>query len=127
LTGNHELPQINTGKTTPEEIVKAMGKAYFGSAKPLSIATADLKTRLIDMKDTTTYLIIDVRSPEIYAKGHIPTAVNIPFADTMKLENLKRFLPIKPSLLSAKMDKAQTKSQRSITSLGIMPRYSCMG
>lgn len=84
----HELPQISTGKTTPAEIAKEMAKAYFGSGDTLSIASADLKTRLIDMKDKTTYLIIDVRSPESYAKGHIPTAVNIPYADTMKLENL---------------------------------------
>lgn len=90
LTGVHELPQLDTGKTTAEEIAKAMGKAYFGSGKALSIATADLKTRLIDMKDLTTYLVIDVRNPETYAKGHIPTAVNIPFAETMKLENLKK-------------------------------------
>lgn len=113
MTGNHELPQINTGKTTPEEIVKAMGKAYFGSAKPLSIATADLKTRLIDMKDTTTYLIIDVRSPEIYAKGHIPTAVNIPFADTMKLENLKKI----PSYKTLVIVSEDGQSANQITAL----------
>lgn len=90
VTGTHELPQLNTGKSTAEEIVKAMGKAYFGSAKALSIGAPDLKTRLVDMKDQTTYLVIDVRSPELYAKGHIPGAVNIPYSETMKMDNLKK-------------------------------------
>lgn len=35
--------------------------------------------------------IIDVRSAEAYAKGHIPTAVNIPSAEIMKrLKELKK-------------------------------------
>lgn len=113
LTGTHELPQLNTGKTTPDEIAKAMAKAYFGNGQTLSIATADLKTRLIDMKDTTTYLVIDIRKTESYAKGHIPTAVNIPYADTMKLDSLKKI----PSYKTLVIVSEDGQSANQITAL----------
>jgi len=32
-------------------------------------------------KDATPYLLVDVRTPEEYASGHIPTAVNVPVTD----------------------------------------------
>lgn len=36
---------------------------------------------LLDDKTNDTLHIVDVRSPEAYAEGHIPTAVNIPLQE----------------------------------------------
>jgi rhodanese-related sulfurtransferase len=43
-----------------------------------------------DNKMVSTPFIVDVRTPEYYAKGHIGNAINIPITDIAKPENLKK-------------------------------------
>lgn len=51
----------------------------FGQAQADYEDTATLE-KLIAGK-TTPYLLVDVRTPEEYASGHIPTAINIPVTE----------------------------------------------
>lgn len=63
------------------EEYKPWGKAMYISAEDVFLLIND------DDKDNDPF-IVSVRKPEEYAKGHIPGAVNIPFADIAKKESL---------------------------------------
>ncbi len=53
------------------------------------ITSKELKSLL---KDGSPAVIVDVREPELYSKGHIPGAINIPY-DTAKGRILKELSP----------------------------------
>jgi len=54
-----------------------------------SITGKELQSML---KDGSPSVIVDVREPELYSKGHIPGAINIPY-DTAKGRILKELSP----------------------------------
>ncbi|MDD4775512.1 MAG: rhodanese-like domain-containing protein [Syntrophomonas sp.] len=66
--------------TTPAVTIQQVADKYFTNmgADVYKISEADLKAKL-DAGDTS-FLLIDIRSAEDYAKSHIKGAVNIPFA-----------------------------------------------
>ena len=97
-TRNYPLPSLNTGKLDATGIAMARGQEYLGSLKPLSIDAKEVKATLIDAGDLEKYMVIDIRKSSQYAKGHIPSAVNIPWADTMKMESLQK-LPSNKTLV----------------------------
>lgn len=45
------------------------------------------------MKDGSPIVIVDVREPELYARGHIPGAMNIPYEDGAHKRILKELKP----------------------------------
>ncbi|MEK7233380.1 MAG: rhodanese-like domain-containing protein [Elusimicrobiota bacterium] len=53
---------------------------YFKAKLAYEMTPWSLKGLLIDKK-ATDLCVLDVRSPEAFAEGHIPTAINIPLAD----------------------------------------------
>lgn len=89
LSGSNLFPVLETGGKTVADIAKARGKVYFRSGKPRNITADELKRDVYDEKKSG-YLILDLRSPQLYARGHLPGSYNIPYADSMKLENLKK-------------------------------------
>ena len=90
LTKEYPTPGLQTGKLDAAGIALSKAQEYLGSKKLLSIDAKEVKTTLLDDGDSEKFVIIDIRNPAQYAKGHIPTAVNIPWADTMKLQWLKK-------------------------------------
>jgi rhodanese-related sulfurtransferase len=53
-------------------------------------SVTDVKQIVDDPTEAAKNTIISVRSAEHYAKGHVPGAINIPYKDIAKLENLKK-------------------------------------
>ncbi|OGQ55799.1 MAG: hypothetical protein A3J24_10690 [Deltaproteobacteria bacterium RIFCSPLOWO2_02_FULL_53_8] len=45
------------------------------------------------MKDGSSLVIVDVREPELYAKGHVPGAINIQYEDDAHTRILKELSP----------------------------------
>ncbi|GAB4280955.1 MAG: hypothetical protein Kow0067_00010 [Coriobacteriia bacterium] len=66
---------------------------YFKNDPVPTIAAADLLT-IVQSQDPG-YQIVDIRSPEHYALGHIEGAVNIPFKEIYTEENLAKLDPNK--------------------------------
>jgi rhodanese-related sulfurtransferase len=60
-------------------MVFGFGQAQKSEAQPDYRDTAALE-KLIEGK-TIPYFLVDVRTPEEYAAGHIPTAINIPVTE----------------------------------------------
>lgn len=70
---------------------------YFKAKLAYEMTPWTLKGLLVDKKPTSCGLqasevvLLDVRTPDAYAKGHLPTAINIPLADLVgKLATLPK-------------------------------------
>jgi rhodanese-related sulfurtransferase len=107
-TKTYDFPNVNnTSSNDPAEIIKAAADKYIRTELPLpsnyigtsvffkdtDITPKDLYTLLVDSDPKNDPFILDVRSPEYYAKGHIPGAVNIPITEVAKPENLHKLPP----------------------------------
>lgn len=90
-----ELPKLQTGKTTAEEIAQAMYTAYIAQDPSPAMPVTTLRDIINDATQLQNYQILSVRSAEDYAKGHIPGAINIFWKDLAKVENLKKLDPNK--------------------------------
>lgn len=88
----NELPKIETGKELTEEIILAQSEKYITSGKAATISPEDIYNNVVVGKDPG-YLLVSVRKPEDYAKGHVAGAINIPYGEIAKEENLKK-LPL---------------------------------
>jgi rhodanese-related sulfurtransferase len=74
------------------EIIKAACNTYAGAGAK-NIKAEDLLDLIMDDDDSNDPLIVSIRSAEQYAKGHIPGAINIPFKEIAKVENLEKLNP----------------------------------
>lgn len=74
---------------TAEEIREA-SDAYLSSGKAPNISAEELLEILYDDDPDNDPFILSVRSPEHYEKGHIPGAINIPWREVAKTENLAK-------------------------------------
>ncbi|MBU7008597.1 rhodanese-like domain-containing protein [Phosphitispora fastidiosa] len=90
----HDLPAISTGAKDAAGIVAARTGEYLTSGRAPTTSVEDVYNNAVVNKDSD-YFILSIRRPEDYAKGHIPGAVNIPFAQLAKEENLKKLPPDK--------------------------------
>ena len=90
----NDLPALNTGKQEAEDIIAASTEAYLTSGRAPTISVEDVYNNVVVNKDSE-YFILSIRSAEDYAKGHIPGAVNIPFAQLAKEQSLKKLPPDK--------------------------------
>ncbi len=79
----------NTSSSLQEEIIRAACYDYTSTEHP-DISAKELYELLTDADLTNDPFIVSVRSPEIYAKGHIPGAINIPWREIAKKANLEK-------------------------------------
>ena len=86
---SNDIPLVNTGKEDASAIIKSQTETYLSSGKAPTISVEDVYTNAVLDKDPT-YLILSIRKPEHYAKGHIPGAINIPYAQIAKTDSLKK-------------------------------------
>lgn len=114
-TKQYPFPVVNNTKSSDrDEIIKVAFKKWFlteytpqgytGSAakvfyKDPDITPDTLFKLLKDGDPSNDPFILSVQEPELYAKGHIAGAINIPLTDVAKPENLHKLPPDKPILV----------------------------
>ncbi len=72
------------------ELMSEAADAYLSSGKSPNITAQDLFNVLNDGDSGNDPFVLSVRSASQYAKGHIPTAVNVPWREVAKQENLAK-------------------------------------
>jgi rhodanese-related sulfurtransferase len=71
-------------------VVQAAANAYFESGKGPVVKADALFETLNDGDESNDPFIVSVRSPEHYALGHIPGAINIPWKTIAETDNLAK-------------------------------------
>ena len=84
------LVSFLTGCAANEDAVREAADAWLSSGKSPNISAEDLYNNLNDGNIDNDPFILSVRSAETYALGHIPGAVNIPWREVAKQENLDK-------------------------------------
>ena len=84
-----EVPAVLTGKKALKEIVIARTDAYLSAKQPLEIAPSEVYEKAIKNGDPG-YFLLSVQRAEDYSKGHVPGAMNIPYNEIAKKENLEK-------------------------------------
>jgi rhodanese-related sulfurtransferase len=96
LPADNELPVLKTGKRKAVDIAQVQAQAYLASGKAPTKSVTDVKQIVDDPVEAAKYTIVSVRSAADYAKGHVPGAINIPWKEIAKEENLKKLPKDKP-------------------------------
>jgi rhodanese-related sulfurtransferase len=96
LPADNELPVLETGETEEIAIAKAQAQAYLASGLAPTKTVTDVKQIIDDPTEAAKYTIVSVRSAADYAKGHVPGAINIPWKEIAKEENLAKLPKDKP-------------------------------
>ena len=87
--GGNEFPTVSTGKESVDDMILAQAEAYLTSGRPPVISAADVYNNVVVGGDDS-YFLLSIRKPEHFEKGHVPGAINIPFGDIAKEENLAK-------------------------------------
>jgi rhodanese-related sulfurtransferase len=95
-TETYDFPALDTGATGDDEIVRTALDNYLSSGKAPVISAQALFENLNDGDESNDPVILSVRSPDHYAIGHIPGAINIPWTQLGDAENLAKLPPDKP-------------------------------
>lgn len=92
----YELPWLAfDGVTTAFEAAQKAAQAYLVDAVP-TIAAQALFDLLNDGDPSNDPVIVSVRKPEHYAIGHIPGAINLPYATIADEASLRKLPPDRP-------------------------------
>jgi rhodanese-related sulfurtransferase len=95
-TETYDYPVLDTGAEDAQEIVRAAADAWLSSVgAPVTSADA-LFDNLNDGDESNDPVVVSVRSPDAYALGHIPGAINIPWTQIADPENLAKLPADKP-------------------------------
>ncbi|MBI2955421.1 MAG: rhodanese-like domain-containing protein [Chloroflexi bacterium] len=88
----------NTSAADEFEIIRAAADAYLSSdrGKNANIKAEDLFYNLNDGNAANDPQVLSVRSKADYEIGHIPGAINIPWQEVVRKDNLARLAPDKP-------------------------------
>jgi rhodanese-related sulfurtransferase len=90
-TETYPFPELSTGAEGDFEIVRAAADQWLNDPAAAPIISADaLWENLGDGDPDNDPFILSVRKPEDYDKGHVPGAVNIPWTQVAKPENLAK-------------------------------------
>lgn len=94
-TETYAFPALDTGASGESEIIRTALDNYLSSDKAPTISAEALFDILNDGDESNDPIILSVRKPEDYATGHIPGAINIPWTELGKAENLAKLPPDK--------------------------------
>ena len=112
----------NTASEDEHEIIRAAAEAYAGSGKIVNISAEELFERQRDRNAAAKPFILSVDEADIYTKGHILGAVNIPWRAVFRKENLSK-LPNDKQILVCSYD-GHTSSQ--VAALLNILGYDCV-
>jgi rhodanese-related sulfurtransferase len=94
-TETYDFPVLDTGATDEAEIIQTAVDNYLSSGKKPVTTAAALFENLNDGDESNDPVILSVRSPDHYAVGHIPGAINIPWTKLGDPANLAKLPPDK--------------------------------
>jgi rhodanese-related sulfurtransferase len=90
-TETYAYPELSTGESDAQEIVRAAADAWLNSEDASPIVSADSVFENLSDGDTSNDpVVLSVRSPDAYAMGHIAGAINIPWSQIASAENLAK-------------------------------------
>jgi len=95
-TETYDFPALDTGASDDAEVVRVALDNYLSSDKAPVISAQAVFDNLNDGDESNDPVILSVRSPEHYAIGHVPGAINIPWTQLGDAENLAKLPPDKP-------------------------------
>jgi rhodanese-related sulfurtransferase len=89
-TESYEFPELSTGGEDDFEIVRLAADDWLKNAAAPIIPADTLWENINDGDESNDPVILSVRSPDHYALGHIPGAINIPWKQIAMSENLAK-------------------------------------
>jgi rhodanese-related sulfurtransferase len=92
-TETYAFPELNLGVEGDFEIVRAAAEQWLTTAEAPVMHADAVWENLSDGDADNDPVIVSVRSPEHYAVGHIPGAINIPWRSVAASENLAKLSP----------------------------------
>jgi rhodanese-related sulfurtransferase len=95
-TETYDFPALDTGASDEAEIVRVALDNYLSSDKAPVISAQAVFDNLNDGDESNDPVIVSVRSPEHYAIGHVPGAINIPWTQLGDPANLAKLPPDQP-------------------------------
>ncbi len=75
--------------TSEIDLIIQGAKDYLAAGNPPTISAQDVYNNVVVGKDPG-YFLLSIRSPKHYAIGHVPGAVNIPYREIWKEENMAK-------------------------------------
>lgn len=88
--GTYAYPELDTGAEGDFEIVRAAAERWITTAEAPVMGADALWENMSDGDADNDPFILSVRAPDQYAVGHIPGAMNVPWREVAKLENLAK-------------------------------------
>ena len=117
-TTTYALPVIeNTTSNDVSVIIQAACDSYASSGYQNTTAS-DLYALITDTDPDNDPIIVSVRSADDYAIGHIPGAINIPFKDIAKVENLEKLDPEKTIVVYCYTGRTGSQATAILNALG---------
>jgi len=95
-TETYDFPALDTGASGADEVIRTALDNYLSSDKAPVMSAQALFENLNDGDESNDPVVLSVRSPEHYAIGHIPGAINIPWTQLGDPANLAKLPPDKP-------------------------------
>ena len=95
-TETYDFPALDTGASGDAEVIRTAVDNYLSSGKAPTISPEALFENLNDGDESNDPVVLSVRSPEHYAIGHIPGAINIPWTQLGDPDNLAKLPADKP-------------------------------
>jgi rhodanese-related sulfurtransferase len=92
-TETYAFPELNLGVEGDFEIVRAAAEQWLTTAEAPVMHADAVWENLSDGDADNDPVIVSVRSPEHYAVGHVPGAINIPWRSVAASENLAKLSP----------------------------------
>lgn len=81
------LPDVKTGRKSVEAMIIARTDSYVSSKRNLVVTPKDIYENTVK-SDHPEYFLVSIQKAEDYSKGHVPGAINIPYTEIAKKENL---------------------------------------
>jgi rhodanese-related sulfurtransferase len=108
----YALPKLEINGMSESELLR--NRAEVISAKPVVIQADELLSRV----NGKNIFVLDIREPEHYRKGHVASAINIPFRSLIEETNLKKLPPDQPIAIVCYDGHASSQAARLLNQLG---------
>jgi rhodanese-related sulfurtransferase len=85
----YSLPELKMPEGEVKELIRKLTVTYLDRNYKGFVEAGDLMAVLDGGSATQEYYLVDVRQPQHYQAGHLPSSINIPLARLAKIENLQ--------------------------------------